>query len=400
MPSTKASGSPLASLISQWCHQQQQAPKQESSALGKSRSTRYRILLQSTTSLETRLQAAQSLSSIIREKSTLDEEAVYRRAGLRTPAETALREFFVGPAGLVRILEIGTEVPGEGCHVVFLRTRSRESFIPKQLEAKMTILDCSQDPWGWDGEEETASSGEKIDSKLSLRNLSELLLEIRSACENQGDLPVLLVWESLAPLILVHGLDQTLRFLEAVDSSQPTKSGAITCPVLQVWSIRTETLTPAQHARLEDAANALLCSSRGEMTLMPQGIREKGNVIRDLLPFRLVAKQERGDGGTLPFRLEEQADLPAESNQSEAPALVDESQPETETPAAGDVKISIPKAGRSKIQLRMESDDEVKAARSQTESESSNNLPRIYLQDDDPEFADMDEEDPDDDLDI
>ena len=51
-----------------------------------------------------------------------------------------------------------------------------------------------------------------------------------------------------------------------------------------------------------------------------------------------------------------------------------------------------------KIELKLEDDNnEVPKASQQSQT---NNRPRIFLQDDDPEFDDLDEEDPDDDLDI
>ena len=363
--------------------------------------------MQSTASLETRLQAAGSLSTFAsKEKLALDEQEdqVYRRAGMRTPAEAALRDLFGGPAWLVRILQMGVE-RGEDCHVVFVRTQSRDSFVPKDLQSKITILDASQDPWGWDEDDDDEvttgvdDQGRK-DAKVSLRNLSKLFHSIRSSCVQRGSSPVLLIWEGLAPLFLVHGFDRTLAFLKAIDSfPRSPAASAISCPVLQVWSIRTECLTPSQNAHLEDASNALLCLSRGEMTLMRQGFRERGNLVREVLPFRLmVSKRELEDDTALPLLIEEQ-DAPADITQTEAASHVTESLETKGSPTSfGDRASSKRKSGRSKVQLRLESDDEVNQV--QNQPANNTNRPRIFLQDDDAEFADMDEEDPDDDLDI
>ena len=51
---------------------------------------------------------------------------------------------------------------------------------------------------------------------------------------------------------------------------------------------------------------------------------------------------------------------------------------------------------RTKVQLQLEEEDSAPAQA----TKPSPNTPHIFLQDDDPEFADYDEEDPDDDLDI
>jgi hypothetical protein len=57
---------------------------------------------------------------------------------------------------------------------------------------------------------------------------------------------------------------------------------------------------------------------------------------------------------------------------------------------------------RPRVQLRLEEEqsENVLMRASSNEVTEPSNRPRIYLQDDDPEFDDLDEEDPDDDLDI
>lgn len=417
MTSKNLTGSPMTSLIFQWCRQQQQQqppPQQSSSSTATTRS--YRILLQSTTGLATRLQAANSLSTFGKENkssSTVsstqeeEEEKVYRRAGLRTPSETACSDLFGGPTWLVRILEIGAELEEE-CHVVLVRTQTRESFVHPQLQSKITILDAAQDPWGWDSEEEEEGEDYEKRTSVSLRNLSGLFEAIRQSCRKRPGTPVLLVWESLAPLFLVHGFDRTLRFLQALDDSTFQEQEKDLVRILQLWSVRMETLTASQLAKLEDTANALLCLNRGDMTLMRQGIRETGNVVREMLPFRFV-ENSKADGSILPFRLEEQADEPSGSahnhHHDEAPPLVDEKPSQLEGVSRGNVDASgtgsnRQKSARSKIQLRLESDDEASTRQTTAAPDSTNHRPLIYLQDDDPEFDDMDEEDPDDDLDI
>ncbi len=375
----------MSSLISQWCSQHQQA--------------NYRIILQSTTGLSIRLQAANSLSTFGKEKFATgkeDEETVYRRARLRTPTESALRDLLGGPAWLIRILEVGVE---EDCQVIFVKTQSRHCFPPRHILSKIMVLDASQDPWGWNLESEGETTSEQREANLAVsqNNLSALYESINHSCEQKGQTPVLLVWESLTPLFLAHGFDLTLRFLQELDASSRTRRTKDCRRVLQVWSVRMETLTASQHAKLEDSANALMYMNRGEMTLMRQGIREAGNVVREVLPFRLVS-QETGKAGDdmLRFRLEEQDDISISKMQDEDTTLSDERRQSAQDKLSSDPKSTTkPKPGRSKIKLRLESDDEQPSV-----DASDSTRPRIFLQDDDPEFDDMDEEDPDDDLDI
>lgn len=344
-------------------------------------------------------QAANAMSSLVVNEKSLsstldDEEKVYRRAGFRTPAETALRDLFGGPTTLARILEVGTQ---ENCHVIFVRTLSRRSTISSSLLSKVTVLDGSQDPWGWDleGETDARCFPHESGGVVSLHDLSKLYHAIRLSCDQRGDTPVLLVWESLAPLFLVHGFETVLRFLRALDVSSREPRGKEPCRILQVWPVRKETLTASQHAQLEDAANALLCMSRGEMAMMRQGIRESGNVVREMLPFRLIAQDLTAlDPHLLPYHLEENDEIALADNQSELTEPQEKQQQSTDQ--SSDISgSSKPKSARSKIKLQMESDDQPPVA-----ATPASGLPRIFLQDDDPEFNDFDEEDPDDDLDI
>lgn len=126
---------------------------------------------------------------------------------------------------------------------------------------------------------------------------------------------------------------------------------------------------------------------------MRQGIRETGNVVREVLPFSLVNQEAvKSDSNVLPFRLEELDDKLNADHKEQTTVVAEEIQSGKDQFSSDPTK---QKNGRSKIQLRLESEDE-----GQFNATSDNFRPRIYLQEDDPEFNDLDEEDPDDDLDI
>jgi len=145
---------------------------------------------------------------------------------------------------------------------------------------------------------------------------------------------------------------------------------------------------------------------------MRQGIRERGNVLRQKLPFRLKAiVSDRTEKRR--FRIVEESEdesgrkkthddyhknkvakaLDNESNDSSAFVVEkNRSNESTNSRSRGaHVHIEENDGGRSK----RNGDDF-----SPGEDVTASTRPRIYLEDDDPEFDDFDEEDPDDDLDI
>jgi hypothetical protein len=375
MTTKKTQGSSIAALINQWGSQ----PDHSS----------YRILLQHTAGIATRLQAANSSLQEPSVTRQAGEENVYRRAGLRTPAETAIRDLFGGAAWVQRLLEAGVQ---SNLEVFFVRTLARRSCVPTELLSKLKVVDTSQDPWGWDDDEGEHQS-------VSLGDLTSLFQSLRKmlVASAEGTKPIMVVWESLSPLIMVHGFDRCLRFLEALD--RPLSRHETNVRMLQVWPVRTETLTLSQHSRLEDAANALMSLNRGEMTLMRQGVRESGNIVREIMPFRLIPQEDVDRCNLLSFRLEERDEENMERDSNTPPELLDEKS-SLDSSAPLTTKPQHTNPGRSRITLQLESDDHPASRTSRAETESNENRPLIYLQDNDPEFDDMDEEDPDDDLDI
>jgi hypothetical protein len=378
MTSKKIGSSPLGSLIQQWSQQPEPQPS-------------YRILLQSTMGLPTRIQAANAV----------DNPHLYRRAGLRTPSESATRDLLGGPAWLQHLVQLGCkQQQQQNCHVVLIRTQTttKESSMPSSLLSKVSIIHAAEDPWGWDGDDDDDENTKTNNRSQppSLQDLQSLARAIRDELNTakQMSKSPMLVWESLTPLWLVHGFPQTLRFLNSFQNC------------LQVWPVRVESLTAPQHAQLEDVSQAMLTLAIGDMTLMRQGIRERGNIVREALPFRILVNERQqqqqsnnNDNNRFSYRLEEQQD--------ELPVIKKEEtrQHETSTTSAKaattaeSTTMTSASSSRPKIQLQLEEDDHQQPKEEQPTSATSNR-PLIFLQDDDPEFDDMDEEDPDDDLDI
>lgn len=467
MTSSKV-GSPIALIFQQWTSQQLQRQKQSEDGGGGAQvnsirsasSASYRILLQYSYSLQHRIQSAEPV----------DNPHLYRRAGVPTPAERATRDCVGGSetAWLLRLIELAArqnQVQSNEVKVIYVATRARTSgnllieCLPQELQTRIQVVElASKNPWGWDSDDDndndkeepceepsmedgTASTATmRITRGANMKDLTTLHKHLKDqimiGTETTGTTlsPVILIWQSLTPLFVVHGFD---RFLRLLMEPFPT-------PCLQVWPVQVQTLTPKQHMQLEDSSNALLCMEGGEMTMIRQGIREPGKIIREQIPFRLHAidlddddeeeEQElliercqfrryrivegeedvvdKTSGCTVPPTDDVHLRKGSGGTMMAAPTGTDRVPPGTGTTSSSSSSVSAG-PGRPRIQLRMEEDNDVVVGRlggTKTQDDVGFSTrdsvaqpihrPRIYMQDDDPEFDDLDEEDPDDDLDI
>ena len=283
-------------------------------------------------------------------KETADEQ-IYRRAGVRTPAQNAQRDFL----GNVWLQYLANEFQKTAKGLVWVETTGA---IPMDASRHdVTVLNAAANPYGWDEKES--------DETLTLENLQVLADAIQNHVDNQKR-PI--VVESLTPIIMRHGLAQTLAFLrQLVKFNTP-----ILAPIL------IETLSPAQHRALEDIAQAVLYLQGGDMTMIRQGVRERGNILREIVPFQVRTNDVNG---AVSIEILEQG------------AKTDD-EPLLSTFVTEDVKYDeqTPRLP-GKVKLELEDDNA-------PPSKDEVHRPLIYVQDNDPEFDDMDEEDPDDDLDI
>ena len=410
---SKKIGNPISSIFQQWTAQNQRQQDDAESHPSPS-SLSYRILLQTSYSLKARIKAAEPV----------ENPHLYKRAGLATPPERAIRDIHGAgeTAWLLCLVELATKQQqkdsdgdtstADSGSIIFLKTKARPQDycvvdeLPQNVRGKVQVLDLgSRDPFGWDEkEEDTADTDEKSAPFAKLENLREFYRKLKGELNQKGTSgkPVILIWQSLTPLIVVHGFKKVLRLLCALP------------PCLQIWPANLQIMTPAQHAQLEDASNAILQLQGGEMNIIRQGIRERGNVLRKKLPFRLEAIASDRYEQTR-FRVVEEAEEDERRNDgdddhrnSKAANSGDKDEYGSNAVAAektksNDSSNSISKPRGTVLRLK-ESDggrnESAAGNLSSEKEETAPSRPRIYLQDDDPEFDDFDEEDPDDDLDI
>lgn len=384
----------------------------------------YLFLVQHTQSFQTR-QTATTLRK---------DETVYRRAGLRTPAENAKRDFAAGALWLQYIVG---ELKKEATDILWIQTSSRR--LPEWLQTATTrssstiqVMDVAAvDAFGWDDDDDEttkeSSSGLLNDLDHLATCIENHVKETVNARKQQSPksepassstptatasaqrIPIVI--ESLTPLFMRHGMERTICFLERICQTAA-------CPV--IVAVRTETLAAVQHCVLEDLAQATLCLLSGEAVLLRQGVREKGNMVRENLPYRMTSVDGGTSSGVL-TRLQvvslDDADSQLVSGMEtdlehvvpevpvalQALSLAANANTTAANPTAAATNTNTnTNTNRSKVKLELQDDDGPRKVAPQESSPSTEkaSTAHIYIQEDDAEFQDYDEEDPDDDLDI
>jgi len=410
--SSKKLGCPLTSIFQQWIaqHQRQHCDIESHQPLPL---RSYRILLQTSYSLKARITAAEPV----------ENPHLYKCAGLATPSERANRDIHgtCETSWLLRLVELAAQQQQrhnekvincddsttDAGSIIFLTTkrRSQENSIvqelPEDLRREVQVIDAgSRDSFGWDERNKSIIHG-KNDNFVSVDNLRQLYRRLQQKLNehsNSGK-QIILIWQSLTPLILIYGFQNVFRLLCALPTS------------LQIWPVNLHVMTPQQRKQLEDASNAILYLHDGELNIIRQGIRERGNVLRQKIPFRLEAidsnrhKQCR-------FRIVEaegedlnNGDDHKASNATTGRNKIEKGSNSIVLDKKGSTEPSTSGGRSSGAHLQLEESDGGRNKRVgenlSAESEFAvPDRPRIYLEDDDPEFDDFDEEDPDDDLDI
>ena len=262
------------------------------------------------------------------------------------------------------------------------------------------------------------------------------------------DVPV--IFDSIVPLLSYHGSAKVYRILQRLlgrgMATANTPSNIALSPVVVPLSI--ECIQPADMRRLEDEADAIVTLSGGEMRTMRRGGGDgkiggaAGRLGIDVQQFTLeqnqLQKQQQtittGLGYTSAERLvllkssgqsdnekrkkvvvqrktKDRTDTRSEGDESLLPMTEKLASMELVSPASPAPSASSLSSQRNRPTLQMGekgrdtatvADAAAKTiANDDSQSEpTTKSGPRIFVQDDDPEFDDMDEEDLDDDLDL
>jgi len=241
------------------------------------------------------------------------------------------------------------------------------------------IIDLCSDPYG------LMSNNE--DETVPIRDLEGIFLSILSAVREFGsmDVPPPVIIDSIVPLLLASkSLASVQRFLSKLGRHE--EIGSV------ILALLTDVIPEWNSLSLKELANVNLLVEGGSLNIIRKA--KHGNnlkVVREIQEFSLddsygiVLRSGAADVHSI----------------SESRSFEQSERKETEPINQLSTKLqdfSLDTGEKQKtVQLRLEEEDERKVVKNELPTK---NKPRIFMDDDDIEFDDLDDEDPDDDLDI
>ena len=271
------------------------------------------------------------------------------------------------------------------------------------------MIDLYSNPFGWDedsDEEETKANTNVTTQTANLTSLESIYQVIEDACSNlhqssTSNKPIPILFDSLTPLLLHHGHATLQLFLSTL--SQISTSSYTASPILLPLSTTVSLDTVRM---LEDDADAVLTLVDGRLEIAKRSARMGGSIdglsgvrlMKDVQYFdvvvgdggiRLWTKGE-GQGGRDATRKENENRSPKQDS-STSMEVLDRTNERKESKRSGTSQ------GRGGVTLQHEGEE---GRVLPPAVQSTKPTPRIFMEENDPEFQDLDEEDPDDDLDI
>ncbi|KAL7531139.1 hypothetical protein ACHAXR_003865 [Thalassiosira sp. AJA248-18] len=281
-------------------------------------------------------------------------------------------------------------------------------------------VDLSSDPYGWEDDMECDSTDTFI-QKCAMNKLQSIVTAIRLAAahietrrtppreqkqyetKQQLQKPIAIVFETIVPLLHLHGVEKfslLLKSLGKMPSSATAPPGihSILSPIIA--PVLYESLCPSEHRCLEDLADAMvhlnLTDAQESVSVSESNDPNSTAVVSGVMD---LVRRGGGGGGSLggklirhcvPFHVRKLMSnniCPMDTHTCYW-VLDHERNDDTEI-------------FDKKQQISNQSSQSTKTKSAQQASNSTPSRPRIFLQDDDPEFDDFDEEeDIDDDLDF
>jgi hypothetical protein len=324
-----------------------------------------------------------------------DSDDLYRRAGLPTPSETATWDWHAGAATLEHIVAAAATLHAT---VIWLGTLPRRPATQRhawleQIGDRVHIVDCCGSgqggPFGW--EENSGTKSEEHSSIPTLERLDSMDTAVQEIlnCRGRGSGDsVVVILESLAPVILRHGLTRTGQWLERVVSRHNSVA-------LWLVPVLLETLPCAQHLVLEGMADAVLRLQHGTGQLIRRSIRHAMHpLVRESFSYSIHVETKPGAGARIQRRELRVHTSSGPMSASKTDVTV------TEVPALAPKTTLVSSLRTKSTPLSIHEGSREATTAPTVLPPTQTSAPRIYMQDDDPEFDDFDEEDPDDDLDL
>ena len=314
------------------------------------------------------------------------------------------------------------------------------------------VVDLFSDSLGWDSDSDAEDNGdgdgdgdggchidysEEYSGKVvkgSYTKLQSVLDAIQQAAKHistQGETeekqeqqqqqqqPIPIIFDSVTPLLLHHGVEKLTVLLTRLKQS-PSEFNAdvimnmnkpINSPIF-IPSL-SEMLPPRSNRILEDHADAVMTLNGGKLSLAKRSARGGGMICggfsggvrltKDVQLFEISIEGEltllkKSDGDVKDkksTKVNEKAKSSVEENQDVKG--VTNGMQQMNVRGRKEEK-TLPEDRREKTRPVLQHEDTARSA--SNEDSNKKPAPRIYMEEDDPEFDDLDEEDPDDDLDI
>jgi hypothetical protein len=350
---------------------------------------------------------------------------LYKNAGLLTPKETSVKDgradLFVKEAwrecvkrcsGRVIVVKCSQSIDF-GCDKEIRKNRKNRE-LDKLFGENGVVVDLFSDPLGWDADFRSDANVEcssvATTFKAQATKLQSVLLVLQEAAQyisSQTSLddgttetiqPIPIIFDSITPLLLHHGVEKvTMLFSRLKQSVEKTIISPIFVPTL------TEILPSSGNKILEEYADAILTLNGGKLTIAKRSARVGGMVCGGL------------SGGLRLTKDHQHFEIEGNGNNSNGLVLLKKGMESSskvmkeEKNDLHDIESGAKRLNLSDNTSSMEKNstqrpilqhEEDKSEASNTKEVSSKPAPRIFLEENDPEFHDLDEEDPDDDLDI
>jgi hypothetical protein len=290
------------------------------------------------------------------------------------------------------------------------------------FEQNGVLVDLSSDPLDWDGPDDDHPSSKVGENQYGVHTVKGKMCNVNSILSALQDAttyiatkgstcthPIPIIFDSITPLVLYHGVEKIHILLTVLKQTQRTTFvSPIFIPIL------SEILPPSSNRILEDYADAVMTLYGGKLSIAKRSARNGGMVssglsgglrlVKEVQHFQ-VKKDYAGDELILIKGDKQNNSEGRQGDENRVDASVQDVIEKTEkikvTPTSSTFRDDS-KREKSKIRpmLKHENENDRLHRAQQLQQEESKPKPVIYLEENDPEFQDLDEEDPDDDLDI
>ncbi len=377
----------------------------------------YLILFQHSNHLLQRLTAAEP------DRTSL----VYKNAGLQTPKEMSSKD----ARGDLFILEAFKECV-ERCRGRIIYAKCCDSLewngdrnVSRLFEENGAMIDLYSDPLGWDSEskdDESDTSSVKV-FKGQLSKLKSIVSAVEQAAQYIHDSseesfqkqPIPIIFDSATPIVIHHGVQKLMLLLTHLKQIYMGAEPIVSPIIMPTLS---EMISPPSLRMLEDTSDAVLTLIGGELSITKRSGRTGGMIssgfsgglrlIKDVQHFDIESKETRGVSYS-ELNLHKKVDPGTKSDKKKEATrkldvedMIDATEKLEIDGTKGENKLAKSSScnkDKSRPLLKHEDEDSM-VKKVSVQPESKKPAPRIFMDDDDPEFDDLDEEDPDDDLDI